>query len=147
MATILLLEDDRLLNRGIQLALEKDKHEVVVAYNFFEGVENYSKQHFDLFLLDICLPDGNGLMFCKKIRENSSCPIIFLTANDTERDMLEGFHAGCDDYMAKPFSIEVLRHKVKAILRCFQNNNEEQKRFQYKDLEVNFERMLVKKIR
>lgn len=145
MATILLLEDDRLLNRGIQLALEKDKHEVVVAYHFFEGVEKYSEQHFDLFLLDISLPDGNGLMFCKNIRENSSSPIIFLTVNDTEQDMLKGFQAGCDDYIAKPFSVEVLRHKVRAILRRFQSNNEGQKRFQYMDLEVNFERMLVMK--
>ena len=63
------------------------------------------------FLLDINLPDGNGLEFCKKIRETSETPVLFLTANDTEEDMLEGFGVGCDDYISKPFSIEVLRKK------------------------------------
>ena len=68
------------------------------------------------FCLILTLPDGNGLEFCKKIRETSETPVLFLTANDTE-DMLEGFGVGCDDYISKPFSIEVLRKKVLAVLK------------------------------
>ena len=70
-----------------------------------------------MFLLDINLPDGSGLALCKKIRETSETPVLFLTANDTEEDMLSGFSAGCDDYISKPFPIEVLRKKVLAVLK------------------------------
>jgi len=143
MAAILLLEDDRSLNKGIRIALEKDNHTVVSAFSFFEGVESYAKNKFDLYLLDINLPDGSGLAFCKKIRETVSSPIIFLTANDTEQDMLEGFKAGCDDYIAKPFSIEVLRQKVIAVLRRIDRQDSKAQKFQYKDMEVNFDRMSV----
>ncbi len=145
LATILLLEDDKMLSTGIQIALQKDHHKVIPAYSFFEGVEKYTQQQIDLFLLDIQLPDGNGLMFCKKIRETVNHPIIFLTANDTEQDMLAGYQAGCDDYMTKPFSIEVLRQKVMVVLRRFNNGCDGPHLFQYKDLEVNFDRMLVTK--
>lgn len=145
MATILLLEDDKTLSNGIKIALEKDKHTVVPAYSFFEGVESYTKQHFDLFLLDINLPDGSGLMFCKKIRKMVNSPIIFLTANDTEQNMLDGFQAGCDDYIAKPFSIEVLRQKVLAVLRRYDRQDTDAQQFLYKDLEVNFDSMTVTK--
>lgn len=142
MAKILLLEDDQNLNKGIKIALEKDDHTVVAAHNFFEGVTAYCKEQFDLFLLDINLPDGNGLQLCQRIREKEATPIIFLTAKDTEEEMLQGFTAGCDDYIAKPFSIEVLRRKVGIVLR-----NREAKAgkstFTYKDLTVDFDRMTV----
>lgn len=145
MAVILLLEDDKTLNKGIKISLEKDGHTVIPAYSFFEGVENYTKRQFDLFLLDINLPDGSGLMFCKKIREAVGSPIIFLTANDTEQDMLDGFQAGCDDYIAKPFSIEVLRRKVLAVLHRSSSRDTESRQFHYKDLAIDFDRMSVSK--
>lgn len=140
MAKILLLEDDKNLNKGIKIALEKDNHTVVAVCNFFEGVTAYCKEQFDLFLLDINLPDGNGLQFCQRIREKENTPIIFLTAKDTEEEMLQGFTAGCDDYIAKPFSIEVLRRKVGIVLRNTKTKNE-QSTFAYKDLTVDFDRM------
>lgn len=112
MANIFLLEDDKILSKGISIALEKDKHTVTVVYGYMEALQTYQKQKYDLFLLDINLPDGSGMELCKKIRETSEIPILFLTANDTEQDMLEGFGVGCDDYIPKPFSIEVLRKKV-----------------------------------
>lgn len=117
MASILLLEDDRLLSGGIQLALKKDGHTVFPAYSFSEGIEHLHNTGIQLFLLDINLPDGSGTEFCKRIRMHSENPVIFLTANDTEQDMLDGFRAGCDDFIPKPFSVEVLRQKVLAILR------------------------------
>lgn len=77
-----------------------------------EALQQYQKQKYDLFLLDINLPDGNGLEFCKKIRETSETPVLFLTANDTEEDMLEGFGVGCDDYISKPFLLKFYEKSI-----------------------------------
>lgn len=140
MANIFLLEDDRILSKGISIALKKDGHQVTVAFGFGEAVNLYEKQRYDLFLLDINLPDGSGLDFCQKIRAAGDIPILFLTANDTEEDMLEGFGLGCDDYIPKPFSVEVLRKKVQAVLKRTIGGNS---RIRYKDLEVDTDRCLV----
>jgi DNA-binding response OmpR family regulator len=75
------------------------------------------KQQFDLIILDIHLPDGSGLTFCQDIRKVSDVPILFLTANDTELDMVSGLEAGGDDYVTKPFSLAVLRARVSVLLR------------------------------
>lgn len=83
---------------------------------------------------------GNGMEFCKKIRETAETPVLFLTANDTEQDMLEGFGVGCDDYIPKPFSIEVLRKKVQAVLKRTINDTA---RIRYKNLEVDTDKCLV----
>lgn len=84
MANIFLLEDDKILSKGISIALKKDEHMVTAVYGYLEALKQYQKQKYDLFLLDINLPDGNGLEFCEKIRETSETPVLFLTANDTE---------------------------------------------------------------
>ena len=99
MANIFLLEDDKILSKGISIALKKDEHSVVTAYGYLEALQKYQNGKYDLFLLDINLPDGSGLEFCRKVRQTSETPILFLTANDTEQDMLEGFGVGCDDYI------------------------------------------------
>ena len=109
-------------------------------YGYLEALKQYQKQKYDLFLLDINLPDGNGLEFCEKIRETSETPVLFLTANDTEEDMLEGFGVGCDDYISKPFSIEVLRKKVLAVLK---RSGVGKFRMKYRDLELDKEKCLV----
>lgn len=83
---------------------------------------------------------GNGMEFCKKIRETAETPVLFLTANDTEQDMLEGFGVGCDDYIPKPFSIEVLRKKVQAVLKRTINDTA---RIRYKNLEVDTDKCIV----
>ena len=141
MANIFLLEDDLILNKGISIALQKDDHAVTSAYSFLEALNLYHQKSYDLYLLDINLPDGSGMNFCKKIRETSGIPILFLTANDTEEDMLAGFGVGCDDYIAKPFSIEVLRRKIQVILkRTGQNDG---KHFRYKDLEMDTDKCRV----
>lgn len=140
MANIFLLEDDKILSKGISSALEKDGHHVTMAYGYVEALQKYTLKKYDLFLLDINLPDGNGMNFCQKIRQTSQLPVLFLTANDTEEDMLKGYDAGCDDYISKPFSIDVLRRKVSAILK---RTITETVRIQYKDLEVDMEKCLV----
>lgn len=140
MANIFLLEDDKILSKGISIALEKDGHHVTAAYGYVEALQKYTLKKYDLFLLDINLPDGNGMNFCQKIRQTSQLPVLFLTANDTEEDMLKGYDVGCDDYISKPFSIDVLRRKVSAILK---RTITETARIQYKDLEVDMEKCLV----
>lgn len=140
MANIFLLEDDRILSKGISIALEKDGHHITTAYSYVEALQKYTWKKYDLFLLDINLPDGNGMNFCQKIRQTSQLPVLFLTANDTEEDMLNGYDVGCDDYISKPFSIDVLRRKVSAILK---RTITEHARIQYKDLEVDMEKCLV----
>ena len=140
MANIFLLEDDKILSKGISIALEKDGHHVTTAYGYVEALQKYTLKKYDLFLLDINLPDGNGMNFCQKIRQTSQLPVLFLTANDTEEDMLNGYDVGCDDYISKPFSIDILRRKVSAILKRTITENT---RIQYKDLEVDIEKCLV----
>lgn len=140
MANIFLLEDDKILSKGISIALEKDGHHVTTAYGYVEALQKYTLKKYDLFLLDINLPDGNGMNFCQKIRQTSQLPVLFLTANDTEEDMLNGYDVGCDDYISKPFSIDVLRRKVSAILK---RTITETARIQYKDLEMDMEKCLV----
>ena len=139
-AFMYLLEDDKILSKGISIALKKDEHTITAVYGYLEALKQYQKQKYDLFLLDINLPDGSGLEFCKKIRETAETPVLFLTANDTEEDMLGGFSAGCDDYISKPFPIEVLRKKVLAILK---RTLGEKNRIKYKDLEVDTDKCLV----
>ena len=140
MANIFLLEDDKILSKGISIALKKDEHSVVTAYGYLEALQKYQNGKYDLFLLDINLPDGGGLEFCRKVRQTSETPILFLTANDTEQDMLEGFGVGCDDYIPKPFSIEVLRKKVQAVLK---RTGGGYSRIRYRDLEVDTDKCLV----
>lgn len=140
MANIFLLEDDKLLNKGISIALQKDNHTVTPAYSYLEALQSYQQKTYDLFLLDINLPDGSGLRLCQKIRVSSETPVLFLTANDTEEDMLTGFSAGCDDYISKPFSLEVLRKKVLAILK---RTAADCSQIRYRDLEIDTDRCLV----
>lgn len=141
MANIFLLEDDKILSKGISIALEKDGHHVTKVYGYVEALQKYTLKKYDLFLLDINLPDGNGMNFCQKIRQTSQLPVLFLTANDTEEDMLKGYDVGCDDYISKPFSIDVLRRKVSAILK--RTITATYTRIRYKDLEVDMEKCLV----
>ena len=141
MKRILIVEDDKILNKGVTFALKKEGYEVVSAYSKSEGNEIISKDKIDFLLLDINLPDGNGLDFCREVRDKVNIPIVFFTANDTEEDMVKGFESGCDDYIAKPFSVEVLRHKVNAILK--RNKMINKNLFEYNGLKIDFDRMSV----
>ena len=140
MTTILLVEDDVLLNNGICYALSKE-HRIITVHSFHEAVVKLKEQVFDIALFDIALPDGNGIQLCKKIHEYADTPVIFLTAKDTTQDMIEGFQAGCDDYIAKPFEIDVLRHRIQAILRRL--NTSSKHMFKQNNLVINFDRMQV----
>lgn len=117
MKRILLLEDDRALNRGISLKLEKEGYEVLSAFSVKEAEEQFQKGKLDLIISDITLPDGNGMDFCREVRKRSDVYIIFLTALDQEVDIMNGYDCGADDYITKPFSLLVLISKVNACMR------------------------------
>ena len=97
---ILIVEDDRTLNNGIALSLKES--EPLSAFSLAEA-RALLDQTIDLVLLDINLPDGSGIDFCRAIRKTSNVPIIFLTANDMEIDIVTGLESGADDYITKPF--------------------------------------------
>lgn len=142
MQTILIVEDDEIINGGIAVYLTRQGYGVTAAYTAAEAKAALA-QAFSLVILDINLPDGNGLALCREIRAQSDVPVLFLTANDTEDNMIEGFEAGCDDYIAKPFSVGVLGQRVKAILRRSIAREEAPQLFSYEALTVDWKRMAV----
>lgn len=115
--SILIVEDDRALNRGVALVFSREGMKALQAYDLKTAREIFAASAPDLIILDINLPDGDGFDFCKAVRASSSVPIVFLTANDMEADIVTGFELGGDDYVTKPFSLMVLRARVMAALR------------------------------
>ena len=111
---LLVVEDDRALNQGIALSFAG---ETVVQAFCMKDAEELFDESIDLVILDINLPDGSGLDLCREIRKSSHVPIIFLTANDMEIDIVTGLESGADDYITKPFSLAVLRARVNAVTR------------------------------
>lgn len=114
--TILILEDDLELNHTICTALKKENYRVYSAYTCKDGQSLAARHTFDLAILDINLPDGDGFQFCKWIKARSDISILFLSARDLEEDVLNGYEIGADDYVTKPFSIKILLKKISVIL-------------------------------
>ena len=112
---ILLVEDDEDLRLSISRKLEQSAYKVYEAAGFKQACRLYEQYPVPLILCDIDLPDGSGLDLCRKLRENSDVLFLFLTAMDTEEDMIQGYAVGADDYITKPFYPEVLVSKVNAM--------------------------------
>ena len=117
MQKILLIEDDRTLGSGIRLALQNTSLQITLCHTLTEGRNVLDRECFDLLILDINLPDGSGLDLLNEVRKIRAVPIILLTANDMEMDIVTGLESGADDYITKPFSLAVLRARVNAQLR------------------------------
>ncbi len=111
---ILIVEDDHALNHGIALSFHGE--DILQAFDIAQA-RSLFEESIDIIILDMNLPDGSGLDYCKEIRKKSEVAIIFLTANDMEVDIVTGLETGADDYITKPFSLMVLRARVNAILR------------------------------
>lgn len=124
MKAILLLEDDKNLNHGITLKLQREGYQVLSAFEAAEAEELFFKHKVDLIISDITLPEGNGLEFCQKIRQRSNVYIIFLTALDSELDIVNAYDIGADDYITKPFSLMVLISKVNAFMRRIESKEQ-----------------------
>lgn len=114
---VLIIEDDRGLNRGISFALEQEGYEVRSAFDLASGEALYKQERPDALLLDLNLPDGDGIEFCQKVRLESNLPVLMLTARDMEVDEIMGLSSGADDYITKPFSISVLKIRLDNALK------------------------------
>lgn len=131
-ANILVVEDDPNLGTILSEFLEAKGYGSVLATNGDEGFKAFKKGKFDACILDVMMPVKDGFTLAKEIRkENDSIPIIFLTAKSMKEDTVEGFRAGGDDYMTKPFSMEELVLRLKAILRRTRGEKKEEEKTQY----------------
>ena len=117
MKRILIVEDDRALGEGLCLALKSPEAEPLLCRTLAAARAAMEAGEPDLLVLDVNLPDGSGLDFLRQLRESSALPVILLTANDMETDIVAGLESGADDYVTKPFSLAVLRARVNAQLR------------------------------
>ena len=118
MKRILIVEDDRALGDGLCLALRDPSLELTLCRTLSAARSALEAGSFDLLILDVNLPDGNGLDFLRRLRAGANpVPVILLTANDMETDIVAGLESGADDYVTKPFSLAVLRARVNAQLR------------------------------
>ncbi|MCR5617500.1 MAG: response regulator transcription factor [Clostridiales bacterium] len=140
---ILILEDDIELNRGLCAAFKNDGRSVVSVRTIKEAKDQYLVLKPSLILLDINLPDGSGLDLLREIKEKEPLlPVIMLTANDTDDDIVKGFEYGADDYITKPFSLSVLRARVNSKLR---KNSKDESIIELSDYSFDFSKMIFKK--
>ena len=116
-ARILVVDDEKLLVKGLKFNLENEGYAVDVCYDGATAVDMAEKSPYDLILLDLMMPVMDGLEACMRIRQNSDVPIIMLTARGEDTDKLIGFDAGADDYITKPFNILEVKARIRALLR------------------------------
>jgi len=116
MAKILVVDDEEEIRKLIKKALEKEGH-IVSCFESISGLKRENVAAFDMILLDIMMPDEDGISICRGIRDKVDCPILFITAKTMDQDLEKGFLAGGDDYIKKPFSLTELRARVSAHLR------------------------------
>lgn len=114
---ILVVDDEKLLVKGIKFNLENEGYEVGTAYDGKTAVEMARQESFDLIILDLMMPEMDGLQACMQIREFSNVPVIMLTARGEDTDKIMGFECGADDYVTKPFNILELKARIRAMLR------------------------------
>ena len=120
---MLIVEDDDNLCRGITFAFEKEGFSINCVGTLIDAKNAVLQNEFNIMILDLGLPDGDGVDFCRLVRAKSNIPIIMLTARDLETDEVHGFMAGADDYVTKPFSLTVLRARVDAVMRRQDKDN------------------------
>ena len=120
---ILVVEDDRGLNQGICLALQREEFIFDTAYTLKEAWKKYQEKNPDMVLLDVNFPDGNGFDFLRMLRQSSNIPVLVVTANDMETDEVTGLTLGADDYITKPFKLAIFMSRINALLRRSENFN------------------------
>ena len=137
---IVIVEDDKKLNQGIKLALRNADYEFIQCYSIEEAKKTLAGNTVDLILLDVNLPDGNGMDYLKDMRRSLTTPVIIITANNMETDIIMGLEYGANDYITKPFSLMILRARVEVQLR--DHSQSVPKVYESKDFQFDFERML-----
>ncbi len=140
MSRILIIEDEKNLARFVELELKHEGYDTEVQFNGNTGLDAALAEDFDVILLDLMLPELNGIDVARRIREVKNTPIIMMTARDSVIDRVSGFDHGADDYIVKPFAIEELLARVRALLRRihieseqkdFKQNHGDLQRFNY----------------
>ncbi len=117
MAKVLVVDDEKLIVKGLKFSLEQDGMEVDCAYDGEEALEKIAKNDYEIILLDLMLPKKDGMEVCQQVRETSDVPIIMLTAKSDDMDKILGLEYGADDYITKPFNILEVKARIKAITR------------------------------
>ncbi|WP_324824767.1 response regulator transcription factor [Sinanaerobacter sp. ZZT-01] len=140
MKRILVVEDDVMLNSGLCYNLELDEYKGIPAHDAAAALEKVTNESFDLVILDVNLPDVDGFELCKKIKAKRDIPVIFLTARDLEADVMKGFDLGADDYITKPFNINIFRKKVAAVLKR-SGESATQRLYLCEDLVIDFDKL------
>lgn len=120
---IFVLEDDEAIGIGLSYTLESEKYEVTLVKTVAEAKKTVENEEFDLYILDLTLPDGNGYEVCSLIKSKGDLPVIFLTAYDDEINVVTGFELGADDYISKPFRVRELLARVKSVLRRYSKDS------------------------
>ncbi|WP_102272637.1 response regulator transcription factor [Cytobacillus massiliigabonensis] len=146
MVRILLLEDDASLALGLEFSLKEEGYDVTHVSLVEECKKVFEQESFDLALLDVTLPDGNGYEVCKHIREQSNIPILFLTAMDDEVNVVLGLDIGADDYITKPFRVRELLSRIRAVLRR-KGNTESGSRLKSGSIILDIDRAVLKRDR
>lgn len=123
MKKILLIEDNETIIKGLKYSLEQEGFEINLAINIKEAKEKIVANKYNLIILDITLPDGNGFKLCEYIKSNIDTPIIFLTAKDEEQDVVKGFDLGAEDYVIKPFRTRELISRINNVLRRYETKD------------------------
>lgn len=147
MKKILLIEDNNTIVMGLKYLLEKEGFLFKAARKVEESLNILEKEEFDLILLDINLPDGDGFNICKNLKNKKDIPIIFLTARDDEKDIVKGFDIGADDYITKPFRNRELISRINNILRRFEKTvkSEKENIIKIDEIEINTDSAKVTK--
>ncbi len=139
---ILLVEDENTLREAIKLNLELEDYEVVAVETGLKGIETFDNQRFNVVILDVMLPEMDGFSVCEQIRlKNTTIPIMFLTAKNTQNDKLEGLKRGADDFMTKPFNLEEFLLRVKVLIKHSLKGSEQEEQltiFEFGNNKVNF---------
>ncbi len=134
---LLLVEDDKTIALGLEYSLTQEGFEVTVCYDAKSAIIKIQDMQFDIALLDITLPDGNGFEICRMLKEKDDTPVIFITARDDEGSIVMGLDIGADDYITKPFRIRELQSRIRSVLRRAQKQLNEGNIFRYGNVVVN----------
>ncbi len=144
MKKVMIIEDDEILSGGLCYNLQKREIDPVPVYTIEEAKKRLSEENYDLILIDINLPDGDGFQFAKNTITCHETPFIFLTAHHLDDEIIRGYHLGADDYITKPFSIKVVMEKIQAVLRrC--SGEKENNQYSCGNLAIDYEKRTVRK--
>lgn len=145
MREILLVEDNEIIVKGLKYLLEQEKFDIKIAKNIVEAKTMIKKQKFDLYLLDITLPDGDGYEICQYVKKQKDVPVIFLTAKDEELNVVQGLDMGADDYIIKPFRNRELISRIKSVLRRYYHDEINENQIKCRDVIIDSNKAVVYK--